>query len=199
MTNIVSLPQWVQDVIGAAGTDTAGGGAFIGSPLDLLQFQGLTTSGSLSFQIGAITTAQTSSQDPASHSTTDRSILKRVAGFAGVKVFLLSATNKIKSFAFPIPCGDFGWIFLSNSLGVVEEAPLRYNPQYLISPTVSHLASLKAQDLSQGKLEDYCLSKFEAFLQSDVVIQVGFIPVWEWWDVTDILPPPPPPDGGSTG
>ena len=175
----VVLPDWVESLVGGGSDVAAESGALIGSLLDIQQVQPLNPGGIVTFGTGGVDVASSFSTTP-SGETDDFFVARRVAGFAGVKIQVLNFDpKKIETFAFPVNCGNFGRIYLSSALGVVDEFPLRYVNQIVMS-NVTHILTSSSLLLA-GKLDDYCLVKLEAFLPASVNIQVGFIPVWEWW------------------
>lgn len=113
---------------------------------------------------------------------------RKAVGFYGVVTDVLSfPSNRINSWNFPLVRRNFGHMSISKGLFVAHDEPLHYQEQIIIATGVAQIAINYDDNFSLSNLfndaDAFALDRFDCFLYPDVVLQVGFLPIWEVWAV----------------
>ena len=76
---------------------------------------------------------------------------------------------------------------MSKGLFVAHDEPLHYQEQIIIATGITQVAINYDDDFSLENIfndaDAFALDRFDCFLYPDVVLQVGFLPIWEVWAV----------------
>lgn len=113
---------------------------------------------------------------------------RKAVGFYGVVTDVLSfPSNRLNSWNFPLVRRNFGHMSISKGLFVAHDEPLHYQEQIIIATGITQVAINYDDDFSLSNLfndaDAFALDRFDCFLYPDVVLQVGFLPIWEVWAV----------------
>lgn len=113
---------------------------------------------------------------------------RKAVGFYGVDCSVLSFDEKkLNRWNFPLVRRNFGHIALSRFSTVALSKPMHYQNEYHISESVQALTLNYDDDFSTSNLfnsvDKFSLTLASVFLYPSVVLQVGFLPIWEVWAV----------------
>lgn len=113
---------------------------------------------------------------------------RKAVGFYGVITDVLSFDNtKLNRWEYPLVRRNFGFCSLSKGVFVAHDEPLHYQEQIIISPGTTQVAINYDDDFSLENIfndaDSFALDRFDCFLYPSVLLQVGFLPIWEVWAV----------------
>lgn len=113
---------------------------------------------------------------------------RKAVGFYGVITDVLAFDQKrLNRWEYPLVRRNFGFCSLSKGVFVAHDEPLHYQEQIIIANGVTQLLIGYEDNFSIENLfndaDSFSLTRFDCFLYPSVVLQVGFLPIWEVWAV----------------
>lgn len=113
---------------------------------------------------------------------------RKAVGFYGVVTDVINYDDKkLNKWNYPLIRRNFGYCSLSRGLFVAHDQPLHYREQIIIAEGVAQIGINYDDQFSLENLfndaDEFALDRFDCFLYPDVVLQVGFLPIWEVWAV----------------
>ena len=206
MPSLNDLPDWLKPTVAARLTSAEDviteirSRAFLGSLQDFKQVNMFNNPGQFSVQFVAppqtIVRGSTSkivqpatSSSSQINSSNDVVIGTRIAGSYGVLIKALnynhSAIRLWKNH--PLHRGSYGYISLNKGGIPTENKSIIFDAQYVIAlgvvGAINQFSTLLALEKENGTLDDWCLDSISIRLDPSVSAAIGFLPVYEQWQV----------------